>query len=192
MIMFGLCYAIRLWDFLPMGKEFSLKYLDLWVTEVLSIIPFLLVLDILRSTFRVYRSSYQEDLDVLKVKHLLPACVILAVAIHPNMVGGLRFSINWTVGFYIDFAALMPQVVLMARSGGTVEAPIAHFVAGTTFSRLLDLWFWYVDIGPQGQITAFNSSAFLVVVVHVLNLLLVADFMYYYMKARISGSKFSA
>merc|ERR1719198_1395132 len=105
----------------------------------------------------------------------------------------MAYSYVWTSYLYMDALALVPQIVMMARGGGKVEAPIAHFVAATAFRWLMDMWFWYFsfDLGPQGYWGSFNYSGWLIVVVHMLSTVLVADFMYYYIKAHLSGSALS-
>jgi hypothetical protein len=67
--------------------------------------------------------------------------------------------------------------------------PIANFVFATTISRVVDLWFWYLrfDLGPQGWWGSFNFSGWLIVGFHIISLLLVADFMYFYLRARCSA-----
>lgn len=187
--MYALTYTLRLWELFP--REGSL---DQWVTEVLAVASLLLVLDILRFVFVTYRNTYQEDLDVLKMSYLVIGSLVMAGLVHPFFREGFAYSFSWTFGFYLDVMALMPQVVMMAKGSGKVEAPIAHFVAATTLSRLVDLWWWSVlgiDLGPQGYIHGVNYSGWLIVGVHILSLLLVIDFMYYYVKARFAGSGLS-
>merc|ERR1719158_858763 len=98
---------------------------------------------VLFAIFKTYRTSYQEDLDILKVKYLIPGCLLLALVLHPNFKRGQLYSLSWASSFYIDVLALLSQVVMMQRGNGKVEAPIANFVAATAFSRLNDLGFWY-------------------------------------------------
>lgn len=191
MVMFTLTYTSRLWELWP---SFSWLALDAWVVWALSVASLVVSADILWSIFMTYQKTYQEHLDVLLVKYLIPSCVGLAIVLHPNLGQGEIYSFLWTLGFYMDVAGLMPQVVMMSKGEGRVEAPIAHFVAATALSRSVDLWWWYYnfDVGPQGYWHGFNFSGWLIIVVHVLNLVLVADFMYYYVKARLSGKRLSA
>merc|ERR1719162_958806 len=118
--------------------------------------------------------------------YLVPGCLVAAALVHPSLQQGALYSFGWTSYLYLDVLALLPQVVMMAKGGGKIEAPIAHFVAATALSRMVDLeyWFFEFDLGPQGYWNGFNYSGWLIVIVHVLSLLLVADFMYYYLKAR--------
>ena len=106
-------------------------------------VAFLFMDSILWSIFKTYRQSLQEELDILQVKHLIPGCILFAVVIHPTFAQGFMYSLCWTISFYVDVMALLPQVVMMSQGTGKVEAPIANFVAATTFSRIVDLWFWY-------------------------------------------------
>jgi len=191
MVMYSLVYFLRLLMVVP--DKVSLVFLDGWTIELLQVGSLLMVVDVVRSVLVTYRKSYQEDLDVLHAKYLIPSCVVLAAVLHPQFRQGTFFSFCWTTYLYLDCLALMPQVVMMTRGAGKVEAPVSHFVAATAFSRVMDLFFWYYDfdLGAQGTYKGFNYSGWLIVFWHVVNLAIVADFMYYYVKARFSGKAMS-
>merc|ERR1719272_1755039 len=138
MLMYTACYTVRLWLNMPSSLNFNFMELELEAT--FGIISLLLVLDCLRSIFVTHRRSYQEDLDVLHVKYLIPGCFFLALLVGPHFHAWSPFiGYMWTSCLYIDVLALLPQVVMMARGGGKVAAPIAHFVAATFLSRIDDL-----------------------------------------------------
>merc|ERR1719379_3145651 len=153
----------------------------------------MLAFNILYSIFKTHKDTYQEELDVLSIRYIVPACVGLAIVLHPHFQQGELHSFLWTSYLYMDVFSLLPQIVMMAKSGGKIEAPIAHFVAATAIRWMIDLCFWYFDfnLGPQGYYKGVNLSGILIVAFPLLSLCLVADFMYYYIKARISGSKLS-
>lgn len=175
-------------------SEWDLLHLDPMLTELLQVPAILIVLDVCRSVFWAHRDSYNSEQDPIKVWYLAPACMAIAIPLHASMSEGATFSYFWSCYMYLDVLALLPQVVLMARGDGIVEAPIAHFVAATTLSRLADLWFWYYNfnsLGPQAYMFGFNFSGYLIVFMQVVGLALIGDFMYYYIRARIAGSKLS-
>lgn len=189
--MFTLTYTVRLWQMWPRSTQ---RLLDDAAVEMLSLLSLLMVLDTARCVFSTYRHTYQEEIDHLQVKHLVPWCFLAALLVHPCFRRGFFYSYFWTLGFYLDVVSLLPQVVMMAKGGGRIEAPVAHFVAATTLSRSIDLEWWFtrgLNLGPQGYIWGVNYSGFLIVSMHVFGLLLAADFMYYYIKARFAGKGLS-
>merc|ERR1719375_446728 len=188
---------IRIYLGFPLGPEDEPWYETaerLSIEGAFSIISLLLALDILKSIFVNYRSSYQQDSDVLQVKYLIPGCCLLAILVHPEFREWTElYMFMWSTCMYMDGLALMPQVVMMSLNG-KVAAPIAHFVAATFLSRVEDFsnTILYYSKGfrhdeggmPDSQEV---GSWRLIVLVQVVQLLLVADFMYYYLKARTSG-----
>jgi len=190
MAMYALVFVSREYLLLP---ERSWLLIDGWAVEVLQVPSILLAFDILYSIFKTHKSTYQEELDILRIKYIVPTCIALAVILHPHFAQGEWHSFLWTSYLYLDVFALLPQVVMMANAGKKVEAPIAHFVAATALRWVIDLWFWYFDfdLGPQGWYKGINLSGCLIVSFHILSLCLVADFMYYYIKARLSNAKLS-
>merc|ERR1719488_91153 len=158
--------------------------------EALQFASIPLVLSLLWAVYKTYRETYQESLDKLKVQYMIPACIALAFTLTPKFKQGVMYSYCWTISFYVDVLALLPQVVMMNYSPGKkVAVPIADFVVATTVSRVVDLWFWYLrfDRGPQGWWGNFNYSGWIIVSFHIISLFLVVDFMYYYFRARCSA-----
>jgi len=188
--MYTIVFLCRQYLLMP---EWSWLLIDGWTVEALQLPSILIVLNILRSIFKTHRSTYQEELDVLNIKYIVPGCISLAVVLHPHFQQGEWQSFLWTSYLYMDVFSLLPQIVMMAKSGGKIEAPIAHFVAAIAIRWVIDLSFWYFDfnLGPQGYYKGVNLSGMLIVAFHILSLCLVADFMYYYIKARLGGSKLS-
>jgi hypothetical protein len=193
-IMFALTYSIREFEAFFIAQV-NWKDMDNVFLEILQISAMLMSWTVLFAIFKTYRSSYQEDIDVLKVKYLIPGCVLLGLVLHPNFKRGQLYSLTWSTSFYIDTLALLPQVVMMQRGNGKIEAPIANFVAATAVSRTFDLAFWYDRLVNEGlgKFFAFHValSGVIVFFFHLFNLALVGDFMYYYFKARLSGAKMS-
>lgn len=184
LLMYAACYAVRIWLTFPVLSKFNLMEME--IEASFGVFSLLLVLDCLWSVFVTHRSSYQAHFDVLHVKYLLPGCCLLALVLRAEFRGWSPFfAFMWTSCLYMDVLALMPQVVMMARGGGKVEAPIAHFVAATFFSRIQDLSDSLVF--QSGTVHEDEFLPFcLIIFFQGLHVLLVADFMYYYVKARTS------
>jgi len=194
MIMFTLTYSMREFEAFFIARV-QWNEANIIFLEVLQMSSMLMSWTVLIAIFKTYRTSYQDDLDVLKVKYLIPGCLLLALVLHPNFRRGHTYSLSWTSSFYIDTLALLPQVVMMSRGNGKVEAPIAHFVAATMVSRTFDLAFWYDRYAVDGLHRYFvyhvTLSGVIVAFFHLVSFALVGDFMYYYFKIRISGANMS-
>jgi len=184
MLMYAAVYTVRIW--LNMPNSWSFNFMELELEASFGIFSLLLVLDCLRSIFVVHRNSYQQELDVLHAKYLIPGCFVMAALLRAHFHSWTNlFGFMWTSCLYMDVLALMPQVVMMACGGGKVAAPIAHFVAATFLSRINDLGdsLLYKTFPAEDH---FSYS--IVVFFQAVHLLIVADFMYYYAKALTSGA----
>jgi len=185
MVMYAFVYFVRILLSMPSSTNFQWKDVDFdaWFAGV----SLILVLSIIHSIFATHGASYQEDLDTLKVKYLIPGCFFLALIVRPHFhQWSFEYGYTWGSCFYIDIFALVPQVVMMAQSGGKVEAPIAHFVAATFLSRMGDIW---DSLVYENDLRSSDTISYWAVVLgQCIHLLLVADFMYYYLKARTSGA----
>jgi len=193
MIMFALTYTMREVEAFCIAHVHWHNLNDIFL-EVLQISSMFLSFMVVWAIFKTYRSSYEQDMDVLKVKYLIPGCLALALVLHPEFRRGSMYSTSWAASFYIDVLALLPQVVMMQRGDGIVEAPIAHFVAATFVSRCFDLFFWW-DRWNRGDFTKYmldaDVSGVIIAFFHLICFVLVGDFMYYYFKWRISGAQTS-
>jgi len=185
-LMYTATYFCRMGLSFPTTWYFQWKDLDWDIT--LGWVSFVLVLDILKSVFLTHRKTYQHELDVFKAWYLIPACWTISLLVRPHFQQwSFQYGYSWSSTLYMDVLALMPQVVMMAKAGGTVEAPIANFVAATSISRCGDLFHSLLFLGHVRAHEPF--SYWMAVSLQTIHLLLVADFMYYYLKARASSAK---
>jgi hypothetical protein len=183
-IMYAAVYSVRIGLSAPSSWSFEWKELDFDAS--FGTVSLLLILDIMRSVFWTHSGTYESDKDILKAQYVIPGCFLLATLVRPHFHTWTPFyGYCWGSCMYMDVLALMPQVVMMAQGGHKVSAPIAHFVAATFVSRIGDL---YDSLVYETGIRTTDPLAYwMVVVLQSLHLLLVADFMYYYIKARSSG-----
>merc|ERR1719502_1418805 len=118
----------------------------------------------------------------MPIFNFIPACVLMAICVHGDLNDSPFFDVMWTIGLNLDTIAMLPQLWLLTKLGGNVEALTSHFVALQVLSRCCSFAFWfygYVEITPEHQ---FNAAGYMIIVAHLAQLLLSADFMYYYVK----------
>merc|ERR1719456_478766 len=136
----------------------------------------------------VDRSTYQEQYDTLDIRPVIMACCALAVMIHPDLNDRPLFDTLWTASLYIDSVAMLPQLWMMARNGGA-HVFTSHYVAAMALSRAVNFVFWFhgypelaVLEDEEGELGS-NLAGYFVVGAHVVQLVLMADFLWCYAKA---------
>mmetsp|Transcript_9160 Transcript_9160/g.21997 ORF Transcript_9160/g.21997 Transcript_9160/m.21997 type:complete len:271 (+) Transcript_9160:109-921(+) len=187
--MYVAMYAFRLSSTLFFNGYLPMDQTGDWAYQASDIAGLVTVLWLLR-TIRCGRLSwtYQWEHDTHPVAPVVGACFALAVLVHPTLNNWAPADIAWTTALYIDAVALLPQLWMMTRIGGEVEALTAHFVAAVCVSRFLNLIFWYhgfPELAPADG--GFNSAGWAIILAHLLQLFLACDFLYYYAKSVASG-----
>lgn len=180
-LMYGFVYGQRMALSWP-GPRDEWKDLDFDVS--FGFVSLLLTLDIVKCVWYTHYPTYQTEFEVLKPQYTIPGCFLAALLVRPDFSQwSMLFGYSWAVCLYMDALALLPQVMMMAQGGGKVEAPIAHFVAGTFLSRVDDLW---DSLSASGNVFRDDNpiSYWAVIFMQSFHLLLVADFIYYWIKAR--------
>merc|ERR550514_2540967 len=108
-------YGLRQCEALVISSKYRLTKRAI-VLEALQFASIPLVVSLVWAVFKTYRETYQESLDKVKLKYLLPACGVLALVLTPRFRQGVIYSYCWTISFYVDVLALLPQVVMMSYS----------------------------------------------------------------------------
>merc|ERR1719487_3251821 len=75
---------------------------------------------------------------------LLLVCVVLAMSFHSDMNDDPIFDMIWAFACYLETVAILPQLWMMSKAGGEVEALTGHFIALTTLARVCSAYFWYL------------------------------------------------
>jgi hypothetical protein len=136
----------------------------------------------------VKKNSYQAEQDSLPIMPMVVGCFSLAALLHGNMNSRPIFDSLWMAGLFISVVSVLPQLWLITRTGGKVEALTSHFIAATAASRgLSGLFMWHAraDITCRPWIGGFNHAIWAILGAHLVHMLLLSDFGYMYVKAII-------
>jgi len=147
----------------------------------------IIVLNLLYSIHKRHKDTYQSEHDTLQVFSAIPACILFSVFVHGDLNNSPFFDTIWTVSLWLDTITMLPQLWMLTKLGGQVESLTSHFVAALIVSRCLSFAFWlygHKEIAPQDG--SPNVAGYAIITAHSLQLLLCADFMYHYLKARLS------
>merc|ERR1719386_694642 len=145
----------------------------------------LAVLCLLNFVYVKYESTYQREEDTFQIDYMLGGCLVLAVVLHPHLNSRPMFDTLWTWALYVDTVAMMPQLWMIAKlgAGAEIETLNAHYVAATSAARGVSLYFWsygFKEFAPKDG--SFNFTGWAIMLAHVLQVLLLLDFVYYYVK----------
>jgi len=129
---------------------------------------------------------YQAEQDSFDVMPLLLGAFLLAACLHGDMNNRPVFDILWMTGLFVSTVSVVPQMWLITKTGGRVEALTSHHIATMAFSKVLSgtfMWHAHEDITCTPWIGDFNHAGWAILGAHFLHLILIGDFGYYYIKA---------
>merc|ERR1740121_82302 len=91
-------------------------------------------------------------------------------------------------GLFIGVIAVVPQLFLITRTGGRVQALTSHYVVALALSRVLSgilMWIGRDYLTANPWIEGINHGKWAILVAHAVQIFLVADFAYHYVKSAI-------
>jgi len=155
-----------------------------YVYQVADIVSLILVLLILQRIHTTDSGTYDHEADTCQIWPFLVGALVVAGITKGDLNDHLFFDMAWMVSVAVDTVAMVPQLWLLSKLGGKVDALTSHFVAALFASRALTFMFWfygYPELAPEDG--SWNACGYSHVVLHFTQLVLCADFMYYYLKA---------
>jgi len=161
-----------------------------WIFQAADISSLGMVILLLHQVLKVNRHTYQFNFDTFGVRNLVFGAIALACVLHPDMNHRPLFDALWTTGLFIDSVSMFPQLWLISKNSGTIEAMTSHHIATMACSRLLAFVFWYLareDVVTAPWVEGFNHGSWSILAAYGVQFLLLSDFVYYYLKACLSG-----
>merc|ERR1719181_2514534 len=96
---------------------------------------------LLYATQKKYVHTYQHEDDTMPVSAILMSCLVSAYFIHGELNHNI-FDKIWAFSLNVEVFQLVPQLYMMAKVGGFVDAATAHFVGNMVFACLGRFCFW--------------------------------------------------
>jgi len=161
-----------------------------WVFQAIDICSLMLVVGLLCSVLRTGRSEEMREKDSLPVGSLTVGSFALAFVLHADMNSRPIFDSLWMAGLFLSTVSILPQLWLIVRTGGKVQAFTSHHIATLAFSRMLSgVFMWYArhDITCQPWVEGYNHAIWAILGTHLVHVVLLADYMYYYIRAMVRG-----
>jgi len=161
-----------------------------WLFQAVDVCTLLILSWLLRQVLVVHHNTYQAAEDSLAISPLVCIMLVLAFFLHADMNNRPLFDALWMAGLFIGCIAELPQLWLIARTGGKAEALTSHHIATMMVSRVLSglfMWESRFDLTCDFWVVGFNHALYAVLAAHALHIVLLCDFVYYYAKAVAKG-----
>merc|ERR1719343_1994283 len=166
--------------YLPVDASGDLVY------QLVDVCSLMIVLGLLYYVLVVQRGTYQSDADSLPALPAVLGALLLAAVFHADMNSRPIFDTLWMAGLFVGVFSVLPQLWLIARTNGVVEACTSHYIAMMAVSRILSgvfMWHARYDVTCAPWVEGVNHAIWVILVAHAVHLLLLGDFAYYYVKA---------
>lgn len=180
----GLCCrlssTIWLQGYLPVDESGD------WFFQTVDICALSIELWLLYQMFVVRNHSYQAEADSFPVGPVMIGAFVLAALFHADMNLRPLFDTMWMTGLFLCNTSILPQLWLINKTGGKVEALTSHHIAAMAVGTMLGgLFMFYAreDITCAEWVEGINHAVLSILAAHLLHLLLLADFAYFYLKA---------
>lgn len=156
------------------------------VYQIVDMCSLAMVLWLLHRVLVTHRHTYQASEDSMPVAPMVMVCLALAAVCHGDMNNRPLFDMLWMAGLFTGVFAVMPQLALIMKTGGRAEALTSHYMAALALSRVLSgvfMWAARFDITCVEWVSGFNHTIFAILGAHLIHLLLLSDFAFYYVRA---------
>jgi hypothetical protein len=131
----------------------------------------------------VKRDTYNAAEDNFPAASVILLSFVLGMVFHADLNASPLFDGLWMTGIFISTFAACPELFMFARTGGSDQALTINYVAAMALSRIFSGAFLLLqreDITCSEWISGINHAQLAVIGMHVLHLLLFADFFYFY------------
>jgi len=178
--------------------------------RAMEIISFLLCIVIAVLCVTMHKDTYDSSADSFGNILMVPSMfgiiwvifpsLLLALIFHPSLNSNMLTDVSWTFALAMESTAILPQIIMFIKSlkaasasNVQVQAWVSHVLSCLGLARLIHLLFWissYTELNDK-----FNSSpggshvGHFVVFSQCVQLLLMCDYLYYYVKALYTGEK---
>jgi len=188
--MYVAAYCFRLYSTIQYNGYLPVDRSGDWVYQLCDVVALCVAISLLYSIHGKHEQSYEKELDTCSIYYLLVGCVVISCFVHPHLNNRQIPDIAWTAALYLEAVAMVPQLWMLTKKGGEVDALSSHYIACVFISRLLMMAFWansYPELKPKGS--QYNVPGFGVMGAQMLQVAIFGDFMLLYAKSVLDQRK---
>lgn len=151
-----------------------------WVYQLADCLSLALIVLLLKWVTGKYVHSYQAQQDTLTLAVPVIVAAVLAAVVHPDLNNFYPADVSWTFALYLETFSMLPQLFMMTKIGGEVEALTSHYVASVAASKFFTFVFWLFSFKELAPRSGINFAGWAVMIAYLGQLLMFADFFYHY------------
>jgi len=140
-----------------------------------------------------YKHEYNGATDTLVHAWLIAPSLAVSLIFHPNLNNFLPSDMAWAFALYLESVSVLPQLFQFMKEGKAQEHT-SHFLFAQAVSKLLSFIFWASSFSeladPNHYIKSFVGNW--VVAMQLVQLLVMGDFIYHYIRCVSQGIPVSA
>jgi len=177
-----LCAIIPFEGYLPFDKSGD------WLYQVCEAFGLCLSGSIVYCCRAQYPNTYSSETDTLNHFYLIGPAAAVALILHPHLNNFLASDIAWAFALYLESVTVLPQLFMFMKEG-KAQPHTSHFLAAQAVSRLMSFIFWASSFSelsnPDHYIKKFVGNW--VVGIQLLQLIVMGDFIYHYVRCIQKG-----
>lgn len=135
-----------------------------------------------------YANTYDPGADTFKNGWLIIPIAAFALVVHPHCSKCFVCDSSWAFALYLESSSVLPQLFMFVKEQRT-QPHTSHFLAAQALSRLLSVVFWatcFTELAhPDHYINQYVGHW--VMGVQVLQLVIMGDFIYHYIRCIRKG-----
>lgn len=182
-VFFGrLCAIIPFEGYLPFDKSGD------WLYQLCEALGLCLAGTIVYFCRARYASTYDPSTDTFNHFWLMLGAAGISLIFHPNLNNFLPSDIAWAFALYLESVAVLCQLFMFMKEG-QAQPHTSHFLAAQALSKLMSFIFWASSFSelsnPNHYIKSFVGNW--VVAMQLVQLLVMGDFIYHYIRCIRKG-----
>lgn len=134
---------------------------------------------------KAQRLACETHEDGLPIAPFVMVSLMLSCFLHADLNDNVLFDSLWINSLFLNTIAVMPQLWMLTHRTGSLPALASHFVAVMGLSHVLAgtyMWSGYDEITCVPWIGSFNHAGPTIIGAHIVHVLLLGDFAYFYVK----------
>jgi len=182
--LFVCVYICRLYSTLQYNGYLPVDRSGDWVYQACEVMALGVAMSLLVTMHGKHEATYDATNDTCPIMAFLAGAAVVAYFVHPSLNNRSVPDFMWTLALYLESVAMVPQLFMLSKRGGAVDALAGHYIACVFVSRLLMITFWFHSY-PELKLknSEYNLPGYGVVGAQIFQLALFGDFMYYYCKS---------